>query len=69
MLEQQRLIDEKELANVMVDRKKFLLQAVHNYIKYLQYGDKHDLRVFRLTALWFDNAASVEVNQLIEVNT
>lgn len=36
----------------------------------LQVGDKHDLRVFRLTSLWFDNNAkntNRDLNEFIKV--
>ena len=31
--------------------------------------DEHDLRVFRLCALWFANASDTKVNNIIRVRT
>ncbi|XP_071112563.1 serine-protein kinase ATM-like [Haliotis cracherodii] len=67
-LDKQGEIDEREVVALEDDRHKFLLKAVENYIKCLKAGDKHDLRTYRLTSLWFDNAASEEVNQLLNSN-
>ena len=49
------------------DRKRFLHHAVRCYASCLQHGDTHDLHIFRLTSLWFDNCASPEVNEVLEV--
>jgi hypothetical protein len=49
------------------DKTKFLQKAVENYLKCLTYGDKHDLRIFRLISLWFSNSSVQSVNALIEV--
>ncbi|KAJ8315047.1 hypothetical protein KUTeg_007197 [Tegillarca granosa] len=59
-------IDKEELKIMNEDRNKFLLKAVTNYIKCLKCGDKHDLRIFRLTSLWFNNSTLEEVNMEIE---
>ena len=67
LLEKQSAIDEQELANLSEDRKRFLLKAVENYIKCLKCGDQHNLRVFRLTSLWFNNVGIEEVNNMMEV--
>ncbi|XP_041351980.1 serine-protein kinase ATM-like isoform X2 [Gigantopelta aegis] len=64
-LEKQSKIDEQEVVTMEEDRNTFLEKAVGNYIKCLKLGDKHDLRVFRLTSLWFENASSDVVNQLL----
>jgi hypothetical protein len=50
------------------DKTKFLQKAVENYLKCLTYGDKHDLRIFRLISLWFSNSSVQSVNALIEVH-
>ncbi|XP_067675130.1 serine-protein kinase ATM-like [Haliotis asinina] len=67
-LDKQGEIDEREVVALEQDRHKFLLKAVESYLKCLKAGDKHDLRMYRLTSLWFDNAASQEVNQLLNSN-
>ncbi len=68
MLEKQRIIDEHELSQMKEDKECFLEQAVENYLKCLQSGERHNLRVFRLTSLWFDNSGSVEINKMIKVH-
>ena len=66
-LEKQRQIDEQEQQSLLSDQERFLLCALDNYIKCLQHHDKHDLRVFRLVSLWFDNAASGKVSKSMKV--
>lgn len=51
------------------DRGRYLLCAVNNYLKCLQYSDSFDLSVFRLTSLWFDNLDSSDLNLSIGVST
>ena len=67
MIDKQRMIDEQEMVQMEENKKKFLLQAVGNYLKCLQMGDKHDLRVFRLASLWFDNNTNQQINKGIKV--
>ena len=67
LIEKQTAIDEQELANLVNDRKRFLLKAVENYIKCLKCGDQHNLCVFRLTSLWFNNVGIEEVNTMMQV--
>ena len=68
MIDKQRILDEQEMKQLERDKEKFLLQAVGNYLKCLQLGDKHDLRVFRLTSLWFDNNTNQQINKGIKVS-
>ena len=67
MVDKQRQIDEQEMKTLEADKENFLLQAVGNYLKCLRVGDRHDLRVFRLTSLWFDNNTSQQINTHIRV--
>ena len=66
-LEKQSKIDKQEVVAMIEDRKRFLHHAVRCYASCLQRGDTHDLRIFRLTSLWFDNNSSPEVNEALEV--
>ena len=66
-LEKQSAIDEQELEDMKEDKNTFLLKAVENYIKCLKCGDQHNLRVFRLTSLWFNNAGIEQVNKMMKV--
>ena len=66
-LEKQRLIDEKELSTMEKDRDDFLKVAIRNYFQCLQCGDRHDLRIFRLTSLWFNNSSAGKVNKIFQV--
>ena len=66
-LYKQSAIDQSELNVMQEDRDRFLHQAVQNYIKCLQLGDKHDIRIFRLVSLWFSNPTSTSISELIMV--
>ena len=68
-LEKQHLIDERELNSMMADRGRFLSCALTNYLECLQFGDRHDMRVFRVTSLWFDNVSEPGINDTIQVMT
>ena len=68
-LEKQHLIDEQELNSMMADRGRFLSCALSNYLECLQFGDRHDMRVFRVTSLWFDNVSEPGINDTIQVKT
>ncbi|KAK3095904.1 hypothetical protein FSP39_020638 [Pinctada imbricata] len=59
-------IDQSEMDSMERDRVKFLMTALENYLKCLRYGDKHDLRMFRMTSMWFSNSAMKEVNNLMK---
>ncbi|XP_038077010.1 serine-protein kinase ATM-like [Patiria miniata] len=66
-LEKQSEIDERELGSMMQDRENFLHRAVECYLKCLEFGTaEHDMRVFRVCSLWFDNSNEDEINQLIQ---
>ncbi|XP_060585424.1 serine-protein kinase ATM-like [Ruditapes philippinarum] len=65
-LEKQTEIDQHELLCMQEDRNIYLLKAVLNYIKCLRCGDEHNLRVFRLTSLWFNNVHNKDVNSMME---
>lgn len=61
-------IDKAEIEAMNKDKTRFLQKAVENYLKCLKYGDKHDLRIFRMVSLWFSNGSVETINSLIEVN-
>ncbi|KAL4233543.1 hypothetical protein ACF0H5_008223 [Mactra antiquata] len=65
-LDKQTAIDKHELECMVEDRTLFLLKAVKNYIQCLRSGDSHNLRVFRLTSLWFNNVCNEEVNDMMK---
>lgn len=67
ILYKQSDIDKAEIEAMNEDKTKYLQKAVENYLKCLKYGDKHDLRIFRLISLWFSNTSVQDVNSLIEV--
>ena len=68
-LEKQRLIDEAELQSLATDKDHFLKCALSTYLKCLQIGDRHDLRVFRIMSLWFDNSNDAQVNKTMQVGS
>ncbi|XP_059177895.1 serine-protein kinase ATM-like [Physella acuta] len=59
-------IDQQEITSLGEDRNRFLHQAIENYLRCLEYGDIHDLTVFRVVALWFENSSNDLVNHLIQ---
>ncbi|XP_028656011.1 serine-protein kinase ATM [Erpetoichthys calabaricus] len=59
-------LDEKALCNLKEDRIRFLCKAVENYINCLEFGEEHDVWVFRLCSLWLGNSAVSEVNSMVE---
>ncbi|KAK6170767.1 hypothetical protein SNE40_019079 [Patella caerulea] len=68
ILEKQSEMDERELSTMKEDRSKFLLKALEFYLRCLRCGDKYDLRIFRVIALWFDDCNSAAVNDLLMNN-
>ncbi|XP_021355309.1 serine-protein kinase ATM-like isoform X2 [Mizuhopecten yessoensis] len=66
ILNKQSQIDRQEINALEDDKSHFLVTAVENYIRCLKSGDRHDLRVFRLTSLWFSNNGNQEINELIK---
>ena len=67
LLEKQADIDVAELQTMRDDKESYLVHAFTNYIKCLYHGDLHDLRIFRLTSLWFDNSTDEWVNKQMKV--
>ncbi|KAK7494518.1 hypothetical protein BaRGS_00014171, partial [Batillaria attramentaria] len=65
-LEKQTKIDQEEVAAMARDRERFLLHAVRCYAQCLQHGDTHDLRIFRLMSLWFDNSSVQDVSSIMQ---
>ncbi|XP_057314212.1 serine-protein kinase ATM-like isoform X3 [Hydractinia symbiolongicarpus] len=62
-LEKQCEEDEKEILQLYKDQNGFLEKAVYNYVKCLECGDKFDLEVLRLCALWFEHYMVESVNR------
>ena len=67
ILEKQTSLDENEVVAMVDEKQRFLMCALENYLMCLQRGQKYDMRVFRLTSLWFDNNTTLEANILMEV--
>ncbi|XP_022082003.1 serine-protein kinase ATM-like isoform X2 [Acanthaster planci] len=66
-LKKQSEIDERELDSMMQDRENFLQKAVECYLKCLEFGTSdHDLRVFRVCSLWFENSSEDDINKLVQ---
>ena len=69
ILEKQCAIDEEELTAIEEDKTQYLECAIIHYLRCLACGDKHDLRVFRLTSLWYENAlVNAAINKHIKVS-
>ncbi|XP_035241866.1 serine-protein kinase ATM [Anguilla anguilla] len=65
-VERELALDERALAGLRADRRRFLLKAVQNYTLCLALGSDQDLWVFRLAALWLGNADDASVNKAVE---
>lgn len=62
--------DAAELENIKQERKNYLSQALRYYLKTLQCSEEHNQLIFRLVALWLDNALDDDVDKLLdELNT
>ncbi|KAJ3235733.1 hypothetical protein HDU81_000214 [Chytriomyces hyalinus] len=64
-LNNQIRFDRSELSRYGKETEKYLLQSIENYFLCLQMGDKWDISVFRLCALWFSNGSSSKVSGLV----
>ncbi|KAG5269701.1 hypothetical protein AALO_G00205070 [Alosa alosa] len=58
-------LDVRALDNLQKDRRRFLLNAVENYVRCLELGQEHDTWVFRLASLWLENADARSVNDVM----
>ncbi|KAJ3088640.1 hypothetical protein HK102_008284 [Quaeritorhiza haematococci] len=59
-------LDRSEANRVRRDRMTFLSKAVEGYLQALAYGDKWDLSVYRLVALWLANWSVPQVNSTMK---
>lgn len=66
-MSKQLKIDQEELESLEQDQKQFLNKAIIGYLKCLRGTDAHDLWVFRLISLWFQNQTDEETNNVIQV--
>ncbi|KAG8185655.1 hypothetical protein JTE90_008926 [Oedothorax gibbosus] len=66
ILTRQTDIDQNEMKGMEVDRKRFLQNAIENYMECLKGSDAHDLWIFRLVSLWFQNLNDEEMNRIIK---
>ncbi|GIY53666.1 serine-protein kinase ATM [Caerostris darwini] len=66
ILTRQADIDQTEMKSVEADKKRFLEKAVINYLQCLRGSDTHDLWIFRLISLWFQNLDDDEINNIIK---
>lgn len=61
-------IDEEEINVLQKTKMEFLNKAVENYLKCLKGTNCHDLRIFQLTSLWFQNHRNNKLNTLMKNN-
>ncbi|KAI9344995.1 hypothetical protein BDR26DRAFT_818625 [Obelidium mucronatum] len=64
-LNNQIRFDRMELHRYGKEVEKFLIQSIENYFLCLMTGDKWDICVFRICALWFSNSQIPKVNTLV----
>jgi len=64
-IETQIELDKAEINRVIQTREIFLVKAIENYLKTLNYSDEYDICIFRLIALWFGNKYNNLINQYI----
>ncbi|KAF8778750.1 Serine-protein kinase ATM like protein [Argiope bruennichi] len=65
-LTRQANIDQEEMESVEADKKRFLEKAINNYLQCLRGSDTHDLWIFRLISLWFQNLDDDVINKIIK---
>lgn len=65
-LQRQHDLDKQKVKEMQQSRMHYLLQALRSYLLCLQGTHSHDLRAFRLAALWFQNSRIQQVNQLVQ---
>lgn len=59
-------IDKREVHSIEVEKSKFLLLAITNYLKISYLNDEFDDRtVFRIISLWFANKSNAEVTAIV----
>lgn len=66
LLERQSDLDRGEAQELRSARDRYLVQALKNYLCCLKGSHRHDLRLFRLTSLWVDNATLPQVCTLLQ---
>lgn len=66
ILEGQVAQDLIEIENILADREQYALRAAESYVQALASGDKYDLTVFRLCALWFSFKKLPSMNRIID---
>jgi serine-protein kinase ATM len=66
ILRSQLDIDEKELKILNYDKETYLCKSIENYLNCLEFGNDHDIHMFRLIALWTQNNTNVKVNKIIK---
>ena len=65
-MEKSNIIEQKEMEALENDCKRYLHQALENYLRCLKVGNIYDLKIFRVVALWFENSSDSDVNDMIE---
>lgn len=58
--------DAAELKNIEQERRSYLSQALKYYVKTLQQSEEYNLLIFRVVALWLDNAFDESINELLD---
>ncbi|GAB1602778.1 serine-protein kinase ATM-like [Argonauta hians] len=66
ILQQQSAIDEAEVSSATEDCNKFLRQAIINFIRCLHLCDHHQLHIFAFVSLWFENAQTPKLTELLK---
>lgn len=64
--EKQSSIDESELTSLEENVVNFRDKALKNYLCCLRDSNTHDLRVFRVISLWFDNYQEAAINTIMK---
>ncbi|KAJ3079185.1 hypothetical protein HDU99_000123 [Rhizoclosmatium hyalinum] len=64
-LKNQIRFDGSEIHRFSKEVEQFLLQSIENYFLCLQMGEKFNICVFRICALWFENGTIPKVNELV----
>ncbi|XP_054719337.1 serine-protein kinase ATM-like [Uloborus diversus] len=66
IITKQTMIDQEEINTLEQDQKLFLNKAIMNYLRCLRGTDSHDLWIFRLISLWFQNFTDQSINSIVK---
>lgn len=61
-------VDVNEISEIMVRQRTHLVTALTSYMSVLELCNDHDVLIFRVVSLWFENFKMNEATSAIEVS-